>query len=46
MKESWARYLGLPVRSITQKQIDNAKRQMDFDGGSSDRMEQAMLDSM
>lgn len=46
VKESWARYLGLPVRSITQKQIDNAKRQMDFDGKSSDRMEQAMLDSM
>lgn len=46
VKESWARYLGLPVRSITQKQIDNAKRQMDFEGNSSDRMEQAMLDSM
>jgi hypothetical protein len=46
VRESWARWLGMPVRSITQKQIDNAKRQMDFDGGSSDRMEQAMLDSM
>ena len=46
VKESWARYLGLPVRSITQKQIDNAKRQMDFEGNSGDRMEQAMLDSM